>query len=156
MEENYVTGWLNFSIRSFLKYLPNNLIEKALVTCLDSELFPKKFMNASLEEKGVEVVGNGLLFPFEVLRNVDVGCEYLFGFDEVWLLSSDVRSKPPEIYRLVGPKRLNEIKARKLSSWMSKNNCVLGLGDGVGMNFIVDTSNKELIKSILDCTKFQK
>jgi hypothetical protein len=62
--------------------------------------------------------------------------DVLFGFDEVWILSSIPIPVPPDDCYLVGPLQLNEDPLPDgVRKWGRTYGVRLGLGDGNGMNY---------------------
>src|SRR5881275_889379 len=107
--KDYVAGWLDTSIHDFLKVLPPGAasIKYALITCLDSNPDPASLRNKSPELKPIakklEIVGNGLLLPTELLLETDSSNQVFFGFDEVWFFpTKSIQPKSPSV-SLVGP-----------------------------------------------------
>jgi hypothetical protein len=60
--------------------------------------------------------------------------EWFTGFDEVWICSSKPARGKPDNLRMTGDRPL-ETEPSGLASWMRTSTCVLGLGDGDGLNF---------------------
>src|SRR5271165_4831480 len=141
--KEYVAGWLDTSIHDFLEtYQPNSRAgEFALITCLDSDLNPKSLLKRSGEfaiaMKDAKPLGNALLLPVRQLHAVTFRDRVFFGFDEVWFFPSDRIEAKPDSAWLVGPGRIGQKTLDELGSWMVANSCSLGLGDGVGLNFLV-------------------
>jgi hypothetical protein len=141
--KDYVAGWFDTSIHDFLGVLSPNApgTKYALITCLDSNLNPASLRNESPElmmiANKLQVLGNGLLLPTELLLETDSRHRIFFGFDEVWFFpNKSIKPKPPSL-SLVGPARLNQARFNKLGKWMSDNSCSLALGGGEGLNFVV-------------------
>jgi len=131
----YIVGWLDTSIHDFLEILLLSDVKYALITCLDSDPNPASLLNKSPElkplVKSAEVLGNGILLPTKLLLESN---RIFFGFDEVWFFLTKKPKLTPK-RSIVGPGEIRYIG--EVEKWMMKNNCILGLGDGTGMNFIV-------------------
>jgi hypothetical protein len=70
----------------------------------------------------------------------------LNGFDELWICSKlPVPRRPEEAY-IVAPRQLNEEIPTATIRWMESSGCVLGLGDGYGLNFI--TTDMDLARRL--------
>src|SRR5206468_3501502 len=74
--------------------------------------------------------------PSQLLRNAHILDQLFVGFDEIWFLRGDKIEPKPDAW-IVGPSRIDQTKLDKLGSWMTGNECSLGLGDGDGLNIIV-------------------
>jgi hypothetical protein len=150
--KDYVAGWLDSSIRAFLDMLPphSESMRYALITCIDSNLTPKALLEASPELKalkGARPLGNGLLVPTRLLLEAHARKQLFFGFDEIWFFPSETISPKRASVWLVGPRRMNQAKLKKVGEWMVGNACSLALGDGGGLNFIVKA--RGLVKQLL-------
>ena len=98
----YVAGWLDTNIHDFLVVLPRGTARAkyALITCLDSNTNLAEVRDKSPElsalKKKLQIVGNGLLLPTELLLESDAQNQIFFGFDELWFFPSrSIRPKPP-------------------------------------------------------------
>jgi hypothetical protein len=58
------------------------------------------------------------------------------GFDEIWLPKRLPVPTPPDSAYLVAPRRLDETCPSEVIDWMTTSGCVIGLGDGEGMNYV--------------------
>ncbi len=150
---DYVAGWLDASIADFLKLLPPSAedLHYALITCVDSNPDPRSMLGASPELQVLAAdarsCGNGLLVPGRLLLDQEVCTRLFFGFDEVWFFPDDnIAPKPPAAW-LAGPARIDQSALDALGQWLSANSCSLGLGDGVGLNFVVKAHG--LVKYLL-------
>ncbi|HEV7280604.1 MAG TPA: hypothetical protein VGN57_10400 [Pirellulaceae bacterium] len=140
----YVAGWLDSSVGDMLGALPkaSRSTSHALVTCLDSDPRPSNLLRRSPEllaiAKSCRQVGNGFSVPTSLLIERR---ETLFhGFDEVWFGRSEFVVPPPRQATIVGPDRVDAGAIGALGAWMSKSDCSLGLGDGVGLNVVAKAS----------------
>lgn len=153
--EQYSSGWINTTIHDFLAdgdFLP----AYALVTCLDSsfdmEAVAKTnaMLNELEERRKVRFVGAGMLVRTRVLLAAERGQRLFFGFDEVWFCSRPPLTAKPKKLVIVGPDKIAPELFGKLAAWMQANHCVLGLGDGVGLNFCAHVSGlaRHLIEAL--------
>ncbi|HEX4130782.1 MAG TPA: hypothetical protein VHZ24_12125 [Pirellulales bacterium] len=140
---NYIAGWLDSSVHDFLLHLPSAFpsTHYALITCLDSNRELSELLEVSPEFDGIKTdakrLGHGVLIPTRVLLNTESSNQILFGFDEVFFFpDEDIDPKPPGI-GLVGPRRISQERMDALGKWMKSNSCSLALGDGEGLNFII-------------------
>jgi hypothetical protein len=107
-----------------------------------------KFHGIVERETSCSVLGNGLLIGDA--RVVDVSRSYnLFnGFDEIWLYEDRPTIVKPQSFSIVSPLDLNtDPLPQGLLEWFTTSACVLGLGDGCGMNYI--TTQKQIVDSLL-------
>ena len=154
--KDYVAGWLDSSIHEFLEVLsPGAANTKyALITCLDSNPAPASLRNISPELKSIanklQVLGDGLLLPTELLLETDGRSQVFFGFDEVWFFPSRSIQPKPSSVSMVGPGRLNQARFKKVGKWMAENACSLALGSGEGLNFVVRAQG--LARFLLGCS----
>jgi hypothetical protein len=86
-----------------------------------------------------------LLVPTEVIAAY--AANIFFGFDEVWFFPTDDIEQKPNVGSLVGPSRIDQATLDQFDSWMTANRCSLGLGDGIGLNFIVKAHG--LVRNLL-------
>ena len=140
---NYVAGWLDSSVHDFLAEIPAAFpsIQFALITCLDSHRAPADLLATSPEllaiGAGARALGHGLLLPTSMLLAAEASNRIMFGFDEVWFFPhDDIRAKTVEA-GLVGPGRIRQPEMDLLGRWMEANSCSMGLGDGEGLNLIL-------------------
>ena len=111
----------------------------ALITSLDSAP-PTSLTNVqrALAEYVDEFreVGSGVLLSGKQL--VRLARKYLLftHFDEVWLFGEAPMEPEPEGVRIVAPCDLSEEVPAKVADWMYRSGCVVGLGDGDGLNYV--------------------
>lgn len=139
----YVAGWLNSTITDFLEAFPRGLetAKYALITCLDSNPAPALLLknNADLRAamNGVIKLQKGVLVPAKSLHKANLRAQLFAGFDEIWFFSTDAVEPKPAAASIVGPNRIDRETFEELGKWMVDNDCLLGLGDGGGLNIIV-------------------
>jgi hypothetical protein len=141
--KDYTAGWLDSSVHDFLAAIPSAFpsIHYALITCLDSNRDLSNLLASSPElaakRAEMKTLGQGLLLPTSVLLAAEASDRIMFGFDEVWFFPhADIRPKPAHA-GLVGPHRVSQESMDALGEWMESNSCTLALGDGEGLNFIL-------------------
>jgi hypothetical protein len=141
--KDYVAGWLASSISDSLDLFasaPENL-PYALITCLDSNTEPASLLKKSPLLRSVahlaKPVGAAIGLPAEALLAANTQASLFFGFDEVWFFPNDQIKPKPNAAWIVGPRRIDRKTMRKLGPWMTSNNCLLGLGDGDGLNLAI-------------------
>ncbi|MEA2393294.1 MAG: hypothetical protein QOJ82_1185 [Solirubrobacteraceae bacterium] len=62
--------------------------------------------------------------------------EFFNGFDEVWLCRSIPQEPKPSDVRLTSDAQMVSAPSEAVGEWMCKVGCLLGLGDGAGLNFV--------------------
>lgn len=151
--EKYVAGWLDSSIGEFLETFPRDFasLKYALITCLDSNADPASLLETSPALHSIQHeskrLGQGLLLPSRILFRDEMADEIFFGFDEVWFFPHELREPKPTGGSLVGPARVNQQRLDQLGHWLSANSCMMGLGDGCGLNYVVKAQG--LVRYIL-------
>ena len=112
----------------------------ALITSLDSSP-PTSLANvlrALAEHVGeFREVGSGVLLSGR--QTVLLARKYLLftHFDEVWLFREAPTMGPkPEGVRIVAPCDLGEGVPPEVADWMWRSGCVVGMGDGEGLNYV--------------------
>ena len=111
----------------------------ALITSLDSSP-PTSLANVrqALKEHVDEFreVGSGILLSGQ--QAVLLARRYLLftHFDEVWLCREAPMEPKPEGVRIVAPCNLSEVVPSEVADWMWRSGCVVGLGDGEGLNYV--------------------
>lgn len=146
--KDYTAGWLDSSVHDFLATNPLDVasIQFALITCLDSDRNLSRLLKSSPQLKNLasdaEELGTGLLLPTKKLCEAEsaASTRVLFGFDEVWFFPQQPQHPGPVDAGLVGPNRIHQTKMNALGKWMEANSCTLALGDGAGLNFILQSS----------------
>jgi hypothetical protein len=135
-------GWLNASIRDIIYKCPTILSQfpVIMITSIDStndiarivkyhdifSLFPKcKMLGLSLLVPGVDIPDMQKLF-------------HLFnGFDEIWCFEHAPIFAKYSGASLVGPYNVEHDTMRtEVACWMIDSKCSLGLGDGIGLNYV--------------------
>jgi hypothetical protein len=65
--------------------------------------------------------------------------EIFTGFDELWFFNAEpVITKPHDVTIVCPPEILEQSidDMNDIADWMEKSGCVLGLGDGTGLNYV--------------------
>jgi hypothetical protein len=155
--KDYVAGWMDISISDFMASFPrtSTRMDFALITSLDSDLYPSKLLETSPELKSLGKAakprGSGVLVPTSLILKADV--QIFYGFDEVWFFPHGEITPKPHTAWLVGPNRIDQKKLDILGSWFVRNECSLALGDGDGLNFLVKA--RGLVKYLLAYSMLQ-
>ncbi len=135
-------GWIDTSIGALLQrdaQLPQ-CFRLMLVTSIDSSRDLSQMREAQeivRRYAGCRLLGTGLVVPSDRAAEVIAAFKLFTGFDEVWWFDEEPSLAKPEELSLVGPLNLatDEIPAG-LTQWMQDSKCRLGLGDGIGLNFV--------------------
>ena len=163
-EEGGITvhgGQVMINIHFLMHYHPQ-LIDNfplALVTSLDGdpEVYAIPTITKPLEKSGVKSsrIGDALLISGSDLVELEESYGVFQGFDEVWLFRQHPMSYDPPGALIVGPADLRprmpsaappddlrEGVPPAAEEWMLDSGCVLGLGDGTGLNYV--TINRDI------------
>lgn len=111
-----------------------------LLTCVDSmrEIAPsltgKKIL---LEIEGSEALDGGIVLPGKHCELAARSINIFNGFDEVWCFNRRPKHAPPISSGIVSPFDVDvDGLDSALLTWMVAENCLLGLGDGIGLNIV--------------------
>jgi hypothetical protein len=78
----------------------------------------------------------GVVIDGETLLTLICGQDFFDGFDELWFFNAMPSEAKPEAVPLTSDVQLTHPPADVLVQWMLDSNCIAGLGDGVGLNFV--------------------
>ena len=98
-----------------------------------------------------KLVDSGILLSGEMFSILAKSSDFLSGFDEVWLSYSEpIASLPAGLdftsgFPITDMRNPNQIAS--VIQWMNASGCVLGFGDGVGLNYATTDEN---IADLLD------
>jgi len=148
---NHFVGWLKTSISSVVEGIPElvNRFPYILISSIDSSFALKTLTTTNLIVRDFDTcrfMENSLL-----IEGVDIGrlaeSYNLFnGFDEIWFFSSlPLKNILPD-GTITGPLKITDNIPDGLVQWMKRSGCILGLGDGTGLNYI--TNDKSIAKII--------
>jgi hypothetical protein len=148
----YRTGHIEGSVREVTQRVATELAEFswALVTSIDSSTDLRQWKAFGKVVQQPEYVGTALLVsPSNVVELAKAGS--FSGFDEVWFLRGRPTESPPQGTFLVGPCDVTTDDVSGAIAWMKAQGCGLGLGDGIGLNFIAEAESvaTEIEKSVL-------
>jgi hypothetical protein len=141
-------GWVEDRIRYLIEDNWHVFYELpwCLVTCIDSTKDVKSMMKEVIEvDEFCSFLGSGLI----VGNGRILAREYnlFYGFDEIWLYKDCPTVEKPEGVTIVSTRDLSkEDPSKELLEWFKASGCVLGLGDGIGMNYL--TTSKEIVESL--------
>ena len=146
-------GWVESSIGALLRsdaHLPGRF-GYVLVTSVDSSRDLSTLHEAqeiTRRHPEARFVGSALLLPSSQAAEVTGAFKLFTGFDEVWWFNEAPPLPKPEDVSLVAPLNVatDEISPA-LVAWMKDSKCRLGLGDGIGLNFVTpDDAVAELLE----------
>jgi hypothetical protein len=131
-------GHIEWSVRGVLKSCLRDFshLPWALITTLDSLDDLSGWRVPPILRDRIEPVGTALrLRTAVVVEAIDAGV--FSGFDEIWLAQTPPIVAPPEGVFLVSPYDI-DVDGMKptIVEWMKSGTCDVGLGDGIGLNFV--------------------
>lgn len=145
-------GWLQDSIYDLIKshWEVFEELPYVLVTCRDSSTDVKSTVTAT---KIVELedyysfLGRSFLVSDGKIMEVVQRYNLFSHFDEIWLYRDRPTINKPAGISIVSPLDLSkDTPSCEILEWFNESGCVLGLGDGIGMNYI--TTSKEIVQSL--------
>jgi hypothetical protein len=75
------------------------------------------------------------------------------GFDEVWCFREEPTLAKPDAVSIVAPLNLStDAVPGDVADWMKSAGCALGLGDGIGMNYVCRDEQTALLLQALAST----
>jgi hypothetical protein len=147
------SGWVEEKISDLVK--ANRPVFRklpwCLVTCIDSSHEVKSMMQSRglTGWEGVcSFLGEALVIGEGKILELARACNFFNGFDEIWLYEQrPAMEKPKAVSIIPPPADLTAIApSRELLEWVEVSGCALGLGGGIGMNYI--TPSKDIAESL--------
>lgn len=141
------TGWLDASIGTVFAEREEMIRPFAwlLITSLDSTNDLTRVPVAGdvvRRHPTAHFLGGGLAIQRRDLQSILSDQRLFFGFDEVWFFESEPMERKPDDVAIVAPLDFRTSKPTPgLERWMTESACRLGLGDGVGMNYVTSDEN---------------
>lgn len=135
-------GWLDARIGEIVHEEPMLLgrFEMVYVTALDSQVaLSFSAVAAQLAERvpSLKRLGSGLVLSGPAAAAAAAQLGLFSGFDELWAFNHDPGDAKPAGISLLPPPRLDEHPpSAELLAWFEESECVLGLADGLGLNYI--------------------
>lgn len=143
-------GWFQDSILDLThsKWEVFRKLPYCLVTCTDSTHDLKSITTAweiTEWEGSCSFLGRSLIIGDGKMLGY---ARSLFShFDEIWLYEHRPTVEKPTEVSIVSPLELNrENPSGELLEWFGTSGCVLGLDDGIGMNYV--TTSREILESL--------
>ena len=145
-------GWLDSSIALLAKDSPELLTQfpYVLITSIDSSRDLRtleSIQNIVSELAGFQFLNGWLIATSDSLMPLMNKYNLLNGFDEMWLFRTPPSIVLPIDIWITGPREITNEVPRGLAEWMTTSGCVLGLGDGIGLNY---ATTEEFIASALE------
>lgn len=155
--DSLAVGWVDTSIEALLRNAPDILARYShvLVTSLDSTTDLPHAATARAIVQSCPSCGfldRGLIMPVAEMPVVAEKFDPFNGFDEMWFFADRPMEDKPTGLSIVGPLNLgSDPLPLLLGAWMKKSRCQLGLGDGIGMNYVTpEPAAARLLESWVD------
>jgi len=138
--DGFIAGHLNGSIRELLNMTQGWLMHQpwAVITSVDSlrDLYDLSTWKAPGPiAREARPLGSAIFVRTNAL--VEAAAQgALSGFDEVWFCREPPIAPPPKEAGLVGPRDVESEVVREALDWMAAESCEVGLGDGIGLNYL--------------------
>jgi hypothetical protein len=133
-------GWVNSSISEVIREGLMSRFQWALVMSIDSErmLAESRIANRiKTVDPSCSFLGDGVVVSCDKLLHLVHELDLFTGFDEIWCFDVTPREPRPRGLGLTAPLNVEEDGVpTQLGSWMRTSECRLGLGDGIGLNFV--------------------
>ena len=138
------------SIADLVDAAPELVTDSAFVLITSLDGLKDLQQDPLLRSSGVphEFLGGGALFESKDFSRLIAGKEMFHGFDELWCFRNRITVVKPEHAVLSGESDIHDGLSGAVVDWMLSTHCVLGLGDGVGLNFVA--ADQELAQRIED------
>jgi hypothetical protein len=81
-------------------------------------------------------VGSGVLLSGQQTIMLTHKYPLFSHFDEVWMFDEAPIEPKPERASIVAPYDLGEEVPTEVADWMQRSGCIVGLGDGIGLNYV--------------------
>jgi hypothetical protein len=112
----------------------------AMLTCIDSNTDLARLLVSSPVLKKLppcDVLSQSIVMPTKRLGDLVKTINIFTGFDEIWCFATRPDVARPSGVSIVAPfDILEESLDPALGDWIYQTNCQLGLGDGVGLNYV--------------------
>jgi hypothetical protein len=119
-----------------------------LIGCIDSHPNPNlmPFARKFFEEDDTPLSEQPFVLSGSQFARLTSNYNLFTGFDEIWLASVVPTLMRPEEASLVAPVNLDFEMPGAIAEWMAASQCVLGLGDGWGVNFVA--TNRDVVAEL--------
>jgi hypothetical protein len=132
-------NWIDSSIREVIEELPE-IVRRfgyVLITSIDSQNDLRSLVNYHsniFKDIHHEYLKEGVVLEGESILKLSESKIFFTGFDEIWCFYSKPQMYPNQC--LVGPSNITECVSVEHETWMNAAGCILGMGDGTGLNYI--------------------
>lgn len=145
-KEKLYVGNIDYSIGMFIK---NNfeLIIKYPHTIISSIDSSRNLTELTICEEiakigcSYQIISGQISLLTKQLDQIEQKLNLFNGFDEVWFFSAAPTNSVPHNFWITGPRDIDIDLPNGLSDWMEENNCKLGFGDGIGLNYVTMEKN---------------
>jgi|SRR5688572_8313510 len=140
-------GWVDSDIRSVILEGILSRFHSVLITSLDSARDLNGIAHHMLSGTPTSLLGPAIVVAGETIAEIAASRSLFVGFDEVWCFQA-APTTVKSVGGIVGPRNLNDDPLPpETGAWMIDTKCQLGLGDGIGLNFV--TPQREIADAIL-------
>ncbi len=144
--KQFWTGHIESAISSIVQDLPALIHDSPymLITSIDSsrDLHTLTTIAQLITDcETGEFIENSLVVKGNEFYELPGIHELFHGFDEVWLFPAHPLSALPAEVWLTGPLDISNEIPNGMIHWMKQTDCMLGLGDGIGLNYITPELN---------------
>lgn len=147
-------GLVNSTIYNLIVGLPDVICKfpYCLVTCIDSsrDLRTLKSIESIIKDLNIHgaFLNGSLILKGELICKLEKSYNLFNGFDELWLFDKKPLEVKPVDLTITGPLEITHDRPKNLFEWMSTSGCILGLGDGTGLNYV--TTEKSIARLLED------
>lgn len=147
--DNIWVGWIEASISLLVKDFAELIgrFKYVLITSVDSsrDLQNLRTVKQIVRQfKDCRFLDGGLVVSEKAFFEIVKAYNLFNGFDEIWLFAYSPSIKLPSDVWITGPLDITKEAPKGLVEWMISSGCLLGLGDGIGLNFA--TSDKTIAR----------
>lgn len=137
-QDDLLANTIDSSIGDFIAKFPE-LFEgfaHVLITSLDSTRQLQE--DGMIKDCGVphRFLNGGVVFEGKAIKYLHKMEEMFSGFDELWCFRTKVVTPLPSGVELVSPFEITTEITEAVKHWMRESKCILGLGDGTGLNYV--------------------
>jgi hypothetical protein len=133
-------------VANILKATDINL-SHVLVTTIDSEnnLSDLRSLKQLRNVLNFDLLGDSIVLEIEHFYELIDEHNLLNGFDEVWFFPEKPSERLPSGIWITAPLDIYEELPNTLPEWMLLSRCLLGLGDGIGLNYVTTDYDLALV-----------
>ncbi len=161
---NFWIGWIDTQnvsdITQLTFYYPELIraFEYAIISCIDSNPYPlldELAFKGVPKESIIQLPGNerGIMTDGNTVADLAFNNELFNGFDEIWFFHKQPILSPLDEVQILSQSWLTDkaliserTDVQRVLDWCLKTGAVLGISDGVGLNYI--TVDEEVAKTL--------